>query len=198
MPEVRRCVRKSSMTRAASTTMTKDRRHFAWMLLAVACLASHARAATFTSNTYIGTTDSSFDFQDIEVTNCTLTIDGPHTFQSLHIENGGLVTHSFASNGFVLSPLHISGELQVMSDTNPPTLNQSNVMASTLVLSDTNLLTYYTQTVDYVVAALSSGYSQLQRTTNSSIPDGSTVIAAYDTTDSVSARLSLTISNNVE
>src|SRR2546423_585189 len=135
--------------------MSKHGRLAGAILFSLAFLISSAPAATFTSNTYLGPGDYAFDFQDIEVTNCTLTIDGPHTFSSLHIENGGVVTHSFASNGLVMTTSHISGEPQLMSDTNPPTLNHPNVVVGTVVLSDTNLVTYYTQAVDFVVVPLS-------------------------------------------
>src|SRR2546421_13035174 len=79
-------------------------------------IGSSASAATFSANTFIGISDTTYDSQDIEVTNCTVTIDGIHNFSSLHIENGGIVTHSFASNGFLLNPVHATNEFQVMSD----------------------------------------------------------------------------------
>lgn len=58
-------------------------------------------AATFASDTLIGITDSSFDGQDIIVSNCTLTVDGSHAFNSLQVLAGGKLTHSF-SNGLSL------------------------------------------------------------------------------------------------
>src|SRR6266568_2733748 len=121
------------------------------LLLALTFFLSPAGAVTFSTNSYIGISDSSFDSQDIEVTNCTVTIDGPHSFSSLHIQNGGIVTHSFSSNGFLLNPIHVANEVQVLSDTNPPTLNHPNVVTDSVVISDTNLVTYYTQAVDYIV-----------------------------------------------
>jgi hypothetical protein len=168
------------------------------LLLGLASISGSANAITFNSNTYIGPSDVTYESQDIEVTNCTVTIDGPHVFTSVHIENAGVVTHSFSSNGVLLLPIHVTNELQIISDTNPPTLIHPNVVANSVVLSDTNLVTYYTQTVDYTIAVLPSGYSQILRTTNSAIADGSAVFVAYDAFDSFQPGLSLTVSNNVE
>src|SRR5205823_2302074 len=44
------------------------------LLLALTFFLSPAGAVTFTTNSYIGISDASYDSQDIEVTNCTLTI----------------------------------------------------------------------------------------------------------------------------
>src|SRR5215469_3427397 len=105
------------------------------VLLGLALISESAVAVTFSTNTYIGLTDTTYDLQDIEVTNCAVTIDGAHTFSSLHIENAGIVTHSFSSNGILFNPIHLINELQIVSDTNPPTLNHPNVVASSVVLS---------------------------------------------------------------
>src|SRR5437016_911 len=123
------------------TTMTRTCRCIAKLLLSLALLSSSARAVTFNTDTFIGVTDSAFDLQDIEVTNCVLTIDGPHSFSSLHIENGGIVTHSFSNNALLLNMLHVSNEVLVVTDTNPPILSHSNLVDGTLVLSDTNFVT---------------------------------------------------------
>ena len=168
------------------------------ILLGLALISRSANAVTINTNTYIGPSDVTYESEDIEVTNCTVTMDGIHGFNSVHIENGGIVTHSFSSNGVLLSPIHVANELQIVSDTNPPTLIHPNVVVATVVLSDTNLATYYTQAVDYTVIALPSGYSQIVRTTNSAIADGSAVLAAYDAADLIQPGISLMVSNNVE
>ena len=56
-------------------------------------------AVTFTSDTAIGVYDTNYDGMDVVVTNCTLTVDGPHSFASLQLLSGGNLTHTFSSNG---------------------------------------------------------------------------------------------------
>jgi hypothetical protein len=60
-------------------------------------LASSARAVTFTSNTLIDTGNSAYEGQDLVVSNCTLTVNGPHGFNSLRVTGSGVVTHSAAT-----------------------------------------------------------------------------------------------------
>src|SRR5262245_18666988 len=48
---------------------------------------------TFTNDTLIGASDFTFDGQDIVVSNCILTVDGPHTFLSMRVATGGSLTH---------------------------------------------------------------------------------------------------------
>ncbi|MFH1745535.1 MAG: dockerin type I domain-containing protein [Planctomycetota bacterium] len=57
-------------------------------------MTAPAWAVTFTENTYIGPTDTTYDNDDIIVDGCTLTVDGAHPFNSLQIINSGIVTHS--------------------------------------------------------------------------------------------------------
>ncbi|MBU0639235.1 MAG: hypothetical protein KKB50_10260, partial [Planctomycetes bacterium] len=49
---------------------------------------------TFTTDTYIGPDDTTYDNDDIVVDGCVLTVDGAHPFNSLQVINGGTVTHS--------------------------------------------------------------------------------------------------------
>jgi len=60
-----------------------------------------SQAITFTGDTQIGVNDTNFERLDIVVTNCTLTVDGTHTFASLRILQGGTVTHSPVAGGVV-------------------------------------------------------------------------------------------------
>jgi hypothetical protein len=74
-----------------------------------------ARAATFATDTTIGAANSSYDGQEIVVTNCTLMVNGPHTFASLLVTNGGVLKHSAAPNGEAdnVLALNISGDVWV-------------------------------------------------------------------------------------
>lgn len=80
-----------------------------------------ASAVTFTSDTTISFNNTSYDGLDVVVTNCTLTIDGPHTFASLQVLNGGAVTHLFAPNGYVNNWLSVGNLPVVLSVTNAVT-----------------------------------------------------------------------------
>ena len=51
----------------------------------LASTPSLLRAATFTINTTINSGDTTYDAQDIVVSGCTLTVNGPHSFNSLQI-----------------------------------------------------------------------------------------------------------------
>ncbi len=67
------------------------------LLAFIAALALHtaaAHAAVFTSNTAIGVGDTTYEGQEITVSGCTLTVDGPHAFDSLAVLGGGVVTHT--------------------------------------------------------------------------------------------------------
>lgn len=51
-------------------------------------------AATFTTNLTLSETNTTYDGQDIIVSAATLTLDGPHAFNSLLLTNGAVLTHS--------------------------------------------------------------------------------------------------------
>jgi hypothetical protein len=67
------------------------------VLLALAPLL--LRAATFTTDTTISSGNATYDGQDIVVSGCTLTVNGPHAFNSLQIISAGILTHTAAANG---------------------------------------------------------------------------------------------------
>jgi hypothetical protein len=56
-------------------------------------------AAVFTSNVTITETNLTLDGQDIAIDGAvTVTIDGPHAFNSLLLTNGAVLTHSPCAN----------------------------------------------------------------------------------------------------
>ena len=71
------------------------------LALALGFTAATAFGFTFTSNTTIGVGDLTYDGQDIAVSNCTLTVNGPHTFNNLSLLDDALLTHTAAPNGEV-------------------------------------------------------------------------------------------------
>src|ERR1019366_301487 len=116
------------------------------LVLPVTLLLLHrlsARAVTFTSDSAISFNNTNYDGADIVVTNCTLTVDGPHTFASLQVLNGGNLTYTWAPSGFLLNWITVTNEPQVLSVTNVATLSNANVSASSIVVQDlAGVLTY--------------------------------------------------------
>ncbi len=79
-------------------------------LTGYSALALSAQAILFTTDTIISATDTNYDGLDLVVTNCTLTVDGAHTFASLQILNGGTLTHPQDSLGLNLA---IAGDVSI-------------------------------------------------------------------------------------
>ena len=110
-----------------------------------------AQAAIFTSATTIGVNNTNFDGQDIVVINCTLTVDGSHTFSDVLVIDNGTLTHSFSTNGFLANRIQVVDELQTLSGTNYSTLDDTNVDFTTVVVTGlTNGVTYVAGT-DYLL-----------------------------------------------
>jgi len=166
-------------------------------LLALTCL--QASATTFTNDTAIGPGNTNYDGLDIVVTNCTLTVDGPHAFSSLLLAPGGVLTHSFYPTGPVTNLLSVTNESQLLNGTNPVTLLNSNVIESSVIVSDSSGTTIYTNDVDYSLFSPDGIVTELERTPNSSIPDGATVLVSYEAILSVTlAGLNLAVTGDVD
>lgn len=166
------------------------------IVICILLSAISASAITFTSDTYIGPTDFSSDGQDIIVTNCTLTIDGAHGFNSLQLLDGGVLTHSAFTNGPAQIIFPVNNESQSFATTNVVTLINTNINTNTILVMDNTSTITYTPNVDYLVT-LSGQFTRLTLTTNSSIAPGATVLASYDWSV-IYQGLSLTISNDVD
>ena len=136
-------------------------------------------AITFTSDTYIGPADFSSDGQDIIVSNCTLTVDGTHGFNSLQLLNGGVLTHSAFTNGIEVITNLVNNESQTLTTNNPATLVNLGIDTNTIAVMDTTSTITYTPNVDYLTT-VSNGFTQLTLTANSSIASGATVLVSYD------------------
>ena len=103
--------------------------------LTSSALLCHA-SVTLTNDTLVGSTNLDFEGLDLVVTNCTVTIDGGHSFASLRILSGGILTHSFAASGSFLNQFQITNEAHVASSNTPPTLAQPKVNPVGLVVTD--------------------------------------------------------------
>ena len=154
-------------------------RHWAFFVLVLPLTALTARAVTFTNDTAISFNNTNYDGADIVVTNCTLTVDGPHSFASLQVLNGANLTHSFAPNGYLKTTARSPTKPQVLSVTNVATLSNANVVVSSIVVQDFSGLVTYTNGADYVTGTDTNGMTTLLLTTNSAIAEGSTNLVSY-------------------
>lgn len=76
-----------------------------WLgLLCVFCISNPAFSAVINITTplVISGTDTAYDGHDIVVTDTTLTVDGPHTFNSVELVNS-VLTHSVATSKLSIS-----------------------------------------------------------------------------------------------
>src|SRR3974390_2649415 len=130
--------------------------HLAFGLSLVAWPFAAASGITFSSNTLISPGNTNFDGLDIVVTNCTVTIDGAHSFASLQLQKGGVLTHSFIAGGSITVSGTITNEVQVLNSTNPVPLNATNIVDGTVVVTDSSGLVTYTNGVDYILTGTGS------------------------------------------
>src|SRR6476646_5210195 len=99
--------------------------------LAIVLAASlPARAVvTFTNDTVINAFDTTYDGADVVVTNCTLTVNGPHAFSNLLVAAGGTLTHTFSTNGLLAISSSFSNEAQVLNGTNAVSLSNTGALS---------------------------------------------------------------------
>ena len=160
------------------------------------CVQSSAMAVTFTHDSFISFADPSYDGQDIVVTNCTLTVDGAHTFNSVQLVNGGVLTHSPFPYGPQLFSFSVLDEPQVLTTTNTTALDNPNIDASSIVVMDATGTITYTENVDYFMT-FSGDITLLTLTMNSAITPGATVLVSYDWIESFQG-FNLAINNNLQ
>ncbi|NQU38647.1 MAG: hypothetical protein HQ523_01710 [Lentisphaerae bacterium] len=81
-------------------------------LVALCCIgfAVTATATTITTNTFISTSDATYDGAALTVDGAQLTIDGAHGFTELRLTNGATLTHTAGTAGFHLT---VSGDVAV-------------------------------------------------------------------------------------
>jgi hypothetical protein len=77
-------------------------------LLLMSGRSALAQSQTFTTNTTITATNTTYENYDITVAGCTVTIDGQHTFHSLTLQNGGVVTHDPPSSANFAGGLNLN------------------------------------------------------------------------------------------
>jgi hypothetical protein len=175
---------------------TNPRSHRLNLSLAALVASSFAvTAATFNTDTLIDFANTNYDGQDIVVTNCTVTIDGGHGFSSLHVLNGGTVTHTAAPNGELSNYVAVASEQAFIASTNPVIL-PLNVLTDTVVVADFTGTHFYTNGTDYTLY-VSNSLTQIVRLDGSSIPDGSTIVVSFTFLQLTDTGLNLVVSNDV-
>ena len=155
-----------------------------------------ASLLVLTNNTAISPLDASYDGADIVVSNCTVTVDGAHSFSSLLIGVGGVLTHTYLSSGSTTLVFNVTNEPQILDANFPATLLNSNV-SGLVTVTDTNGLITYTNGVDYIQTNLSDGTTQIYTTTNSALPGYAVVLVSYTWTYSYNAGLYLNVTNGL-
>jgi hypothetical protein len=166
-------------------------------LLSFTFTLSGFAAVVFTNDTLVNSFDTTYDGSDIVVSNCTLTVDGPHGFLSLLVGPGATVTHSYSSSGNIAVLHSVTNEPQTLTGTNPASLAYTGTLVTQTVTDSGSSITY-TQDVDYVMLPPGAGTIQIARTATSAIPDGATVLVSYTVQVSTPAGLTLSITGNVQ
>ena len=133
----------------------------------------------FTNDTVIAPTDLSYDGQDVVVSHCTVTVDGPHTLASLLVDASGVLTHSIWPGGSSSNAVSVTNLSYLLNGTNPVTLPNSNIIATSVRVTDLGARVTYTNALDYLLGDLTGGWTTLRRTANSTIPDGASVWVSY-------------------
>src|SRR6267378_1330880 len=168
-------------------------------ILALAAIqTATASAVIFTSDTTIASGDATYDGQDLVISNCVLTVDGPHNFASVRVAGTGSLTHSFDPSGILSIFVSVTNESHVLIGTTPTSLGNSNVVLTSVVVADSTGTVTYTNGVDYTLTGNADGSASLQRTSDSTIPDGSQVSVSYNFfSGSTSAGLNLVVAGDV-
>ena len=138
-----------------------------------------AKAVTFTNDTTIAFGNSNYENAEIVVSNCTLTVDGTHAFAGISVRDGGVLTHSFAESGLLRDLVSVTSDPHWLTGTNAEPLVHSNVVAFTVLVTDDSGLIIYSEEADYHLDSLPNGLVTIQRTADSTIPDGGLVVVDY-------------------
>lgn len=157
-----------------------------------------AQVVTFTNHTTLGIHDTNYDGFDVVVTNCTVTVDGPHSFASLLVQPGGVLTHTYAPTGSLENRVHIAAEPHALTGTDSVPLNQAGAAPASVAVTDDQGILTYVLNADYTVGTDTNGFVTIQRAPASAIPDGATVLVNYDLVLApVASGLRLTIASDV-
>ena len=114
-------------------------------------------AVIFTNDTTISPNNTNYDGLDVVMSNCVVTVDGPHAFASVSVAAGGTLTHSASTNGMITMANPIADEPQILTGTNAVTLANSNVITSSVLVKSSGGVVTYTNMLDYVLSNTPDG-----------------------------------------
>jgi hypothetical protein len=157
-----------------------------------------ASAVVFTNNTLIGPLNTNYDGADIVISNCVITVDGPHSFASLRVAGTGLLTHTYDPSGSISITGSVTNEPVVLAGTSASSLANSNIDGASVIVTDVSGTTVFTNSADYILIYLADGPRAIQRTDTSTIPDGATVLVSYKYVVMVHIGVNLAISGDVQ
>ncbi|MCX8089915.1 MAG: hypothetical protein N3I86_03130 [Verrucomicrobiae bacterium] len=149
-----------------------------WLLL-LSAATSRLGAVLFLEDAVIGPGDTTYDGQDLIIWRCTVTVDGPHTFANVLVAEGGVLTHSPNASGQITNLVVAADERLTLTGTNTVALAHSNVLSATVRVTDPAQTVVFELDRDYRLVLLGAGRTALQRTPDSTIPDGSPVRVSY-------------------
>jgi hypothetical protein len=174
-------------------------RSFLWLTIALG-LPAQSHAVVFATDTTITLHNTNYDGADIVVTNCALTVDGPHSFASVQIQNAGVLTHTFYPNGTIPDSTTYTNEPHVLNGTNLALLNYAtNAAISLVAVTDSSGSNSYTSPSDCVLLVDTNSQFGIARTEPSGIPDGSTVLVTYMMIfPPIQSGLNLTVTNDFQ
>ncbi len=169
------------------------------LAIALALFSLNRSSATIiTTDTVITPSQLIYENTDLVVSNATLTVDGPHTFASLLVGPGGVVTHSYSPTGTIPTTDPVVDEPQILTGTNEVTLSHQNIDGETVMVTDVSGTTTYQTNSDFELRS-TGGDTLLSRSETSTILDGAMVLVSYQVPGTnVAARLNLTITGNLE
>ncbi len=169
---------------------------FRLSIMAVCMSGMSARALILATNTYVGPTNLVYDGTDLVVSNCTVTMDGFHSFNSILIASNGVLSPSFFPSGKIPVTFNVTNEPQVMSVTNPVTLDNTNLVSPVTIASPSGT-NFYISGVDYFLTNLPNGEAQIYLLPGSAITNGETDLVSYAWSEVFQAGLNLAISNDI-
>jgi hypothetical protein len=118
-----------------------------FIVLAVICgntPMARGSSIVFNSNTVIAEGDFTHDGKDVTVSGCTLTVNGPHAFNSLNVTNVGKVRHSACTASILHSlDLTIGGTLAISADSSIDVSGRGYLSGYTTGNTTNGATTYY-------------------------------------------------------
>src|SRR4051794_15997664 len=105
-------------------------------LLSIFGVSFSLHGIVIVNDTVISVTDTSYENKIIVISNCVVTVDGAHAFESLRVAAGATLRHSASADGTISITTSVTDEPQTLTGTNVSTLVNSNVVLSSVIVRD--------------------------------------------------------------